>query len=165
MRDTPVSYYANLNSQVRPTAGLAPVSAGPLVGPLTVLFDPDCPLCRELRNWLSGRRTSIPLELIAAGSDLARLRFPDLDVNRTSSVLTLIDGRGAVFEDEGAWLVLASILGWDGFARHFASRTRKPFVRAGLKAVDSYRMIGKKREARVGAESECIDGCNLVSRP
>ncbi len=51
---------------------------------LTVLYDAQCPVCRKARRWTERHRQLVPIRFVAAGSDLARYRFPELDVGSTS---------------------------------------------------------------------------------
>ncbi|NYE36887.1 putative DCC family thiol-disulfide oxidoreductase YuxK [Nocardioides cavernae] len=46
---------------------------------LTVLYDDGCPLCRTFSGWLARQPVLVPLDLVPAGSDAARQRFPRLD--------------------------------------------------------------------------------------
>jgi predicted DCC family thiol-disulfide oxidoreductase YuxK len=45
---------------------------------LTVLYDARCGLCSAARRWLEEQRQLVPLELLPAGSEDARRRFPTL---------------------------------------------------------------------------------------
>jgi predicted DCC family thiol-disulfide oxidoreductase YuxK len=113
--------------------------------PVTVLYDPACPVCREWRDWLGQQRTTRPMELIPAGSPLAAERFPALDHSRTRNVLTVIDERGGVYEHDAAWLVIGSLLtDWADVAAHFASPLRRPLVRIALAGVDAVRVRSKR---------------------
>jgi predicted DCC family thiol-disulfide oxidoreductase YuxK len=112
---------------------------------VTVLYDPSCPLCRGWRDWLVQQRTTRPMEVIPAGSALAHERFPELDHDRTSGVLTVVDEHGGVYEHDGAWLVIASLLvDWADAAQHLASPLRRPLVRAALHGVDAVRARSKR---------------------
>ena len=106
---------------------------------LTVLYDDGCPLCRRLRQWLSGQVTMAPVEFLAAASIEARRRFPALDHERSLSVLTAVRADGAVYEGERAWLLCAWLLpSWQGVAEHFSGR--RLFVVKGLaRLVDAVR--------------------------
>jgi predicted DCC family thiol-disulfide oxidoreductase YuxK len=108
--------------------------------PLTVLYDPRCPLCRKLRGWLAGQRTVVPIEFVAAASPEAAARFPDLDHARTVTVLTVVAADGAVFEAERAWLMCAWALpSWQPVAERLGTRAGLPLVGVVARAVDWYR--------------------------
>src|SRR5437899_2404510 len=98
--------------------------------PLTVLYDARCPLCRSLRQWLSRQSTMVPIEFLAAASPEARMRYPDLDHQRTTTVLTAVTGDGRVFEGERAWLMCAWALPrWQPVAEKLGGRLGLPLVR------------------------------------
>jgi predicted DCC family thiol-disulfide oxidoreductase YuxK len=108
--------------------------------PLTVLYDPRCPLCRRLRAWLTERTTMVPVHFLAAASAEAVHRFPGLDHQRTTTVLTAVAADGAVFEGERAWLVCAWALpSWQPVAERMGTRTGLRLVRVLAGAVDGYR--------------------------
>ncbi|HVD04951.1 MAG TPA: DCC1-like thiol-disulfide oxidoreductase family protein [Gemmatimonadaceae bacterium] len=72
---------------------------------LTVLYDAGCELCCAASDWLAAQPTHIPVNLIAAGSDEARVRFPGLDHAATMGQLTAIGDEGEVYHDDKAWVV------------------------------------------------------------
>ena len=46
---------------------------------LTVLYDPDCPLCRRRCNWLAAQPEYLPPDFLARGTAAAAERFPALN--------------------------------------------------------------------------------------
>jgi predicted DCC family thiol-disulfide oxidoreductase YuxK len=72
---------------------------------LTVLHDPDCPLCARFSAWLAGQALLVPLELVPAGSDAARRCFPDLDHAATLRDITVVGADGSVWTNEHAWVM------------------------------------------------------------
>lgn len=113
---------------------------------LTVLYDDRCPLCRRLKAWLGGQPTLAPISFVASDSHEAHERFPDLDHWRTTTVLTVVNADGAVFEGERAWLVCGWTLPkWQPVAEHFGSGVRLRIARIATQAVDGYRhrLIGR----------------------
>nr|WSZ15054.1 DUF393 domain-containing protein [Streptomyces canus] len=72
---------------------------------LTVLYDADCSLCAFLRDWLVRQPQLVPLELVPAGSQEARLRFPGLDHRATLVEITVVGDAGQVYRDTAAWIV------------------------------------------------------------
>lgn len=72
---------------------------------LTVLYDADCSLCAFLRDWLVRQPQLVPLELVPAGSQEARLRFPGLDHRATLEEITVVGDAGQVYRDTAAWIV------------------------------------------------------------
>lgn len=71
----------------------------------TVLYDPQCALCRRARQWLSAQSQLCRLELLAAGSEEAYLRFPGLDHASTTESLTVVADDGRVWQGDDAFLV------------------------------------------------------------
>jgi len=72
---------------------------------LTVLYDADCSLCTFLRDWLMRQPQLVPLELVAAGSEQARRRFPALDHRATLDDITVVGDAGQVYRSTAAWIV------------------------------------------------------------
>ena len=87
------------------TAG--PRFEGPMTpSGLTVLYDADCPVCRQARRWAERQRQLVPLRFIPSGSPAATQRFPRLDVQSTRRDVTAITDDGAVFRDDQAWIAV-----------------------------------------------------------
>ncbi|MFC8361785.1 thiol-disulfide oxidoreductase DCC family protein [Streptomyces griseorubiginosus] len=72
---------------------------------LTVLYDAQCSLCTFLRGWLVRQPQLVPLELVPAGSEEARRRFPGLDHGATLEEITVVGDAGQVYRDTAAWIV------------------------------------------------------------
>ncbi len=129
--------------------------------PLTVLYDPRCPLCRKLRAWMAEQQTVDPIEFLAAASPEAIARFPDLDHYRTVSVLSAVAADGAVFEAERAWLVCAWALpSWRPVAERLGTRTGLRLVGVAARTVDWYR----RRLIAQPYREDCVR-CRLTSPP
>jgi predicted DCC family thiol-disulfide oxidoreductase YuxK len=127
--------------------------------PLTVLYDQRCPLCRRLRAWLGGQATLVPIEFIASASPQARARYPLLDHERTTNVLTVIAADGAVYEAERAWLVCAWALpAWQPLAELLVTRPRLLVVKAVTQAVDRHRQRNLARLYGPNCETCRISG-------
>ncbi len=73
---------------------------------LTVLYDAECGLCTHLRDWLVRQPQLVPLELLPAGSDRARARFPGLDHRATLDEVTVVGDLGQVYRGARAWIVV-----------------------------------------------------------
>ena len=107
---------------------------------LTVLYDERCPLCRRLRQWLGEQPTLRPISFVAASSPEARARFPQLDHERTTRMLTVVASDGAVYESERAWLMCGWVLpSWRPTAEHLGTGVRLQLVRVATRLVDGYR--------------------------
>ncbi|MEW2305088.1 DCC1-like thiol-disulfide oxidoreductase family protein [Streptomyces sp. NPDC006655] len=88
-----------------PTTADRDVRRVPVRG-LTVLYDAECALCTHLRDWLARQPQLVPLELLPAGSDEARTRFPDLDHSATFDEVTVVGDAGQVYRETAAWIVV-----------------------------------------------------------
>ncbi|QOV36073.1 DUF393 domain-containing protein [Streptomyces ferrugineus] len=87
---------------VETTAGRA---AGAAVRGLTVLYDAQCSLCTFVRDWLVRQPQLVPLEMVPAGSDEARRRYPGLDHGATLDEITVVGDAGQVYRGGAAWIV------------------------------------------------------------
>ncbi|MFE7269024.1 thiol-disulfide oxidoreductase DCC family protein [Streptomyces sp. NPDC057623] len=85
--------------------GVGAVAGGTPVRGLTVLYDAQCSLCAFLRDWLVKQPQLVPLELVPAGSDEARRRYPGLDHAATLDEITVVGDAGQVYRGGAAWIV------------------------------------------------------------
>ena len=89
---------------------------------LTVLYDPDCGLCRRVHEWLVDQPKLVELHLVPIKSGEARRRFPELNHELTASDLTVISDQGAVYFGPKAWLmVLWALSGYREWSYRLAS--------------------------------------------
>lgn len=72
---------------------------------LTVLYDSDCGLCQRVKDWLETQPKYVEMEFVAAGSRVARERFPGLDPEDTLREVTVVGDGGEVYRGAKAWLV------------------------------------------------------------
>ena len=79
--------------------------APPQVRALTVLFDPDCPVCRAAKQWLMARRPLIDVRFVAVDSPLAVQRFPELDMAACREVITVVTDEGYVYRGDLAFIM------------------------------------------------------------
>ena len=100
---------------------------------LTVLFDAECALCVRARRFMASEPAYVPTVFLAAGSELARLRFPQLSARQTLSELTVVaDGR-LVFGGAKAWIVcLWSLRRYRNLALRLATTAALPMARAAF---------------------------------
>lgn len=73
---------------------------------LTLLYDPDCGLCRRVHGWLADQPKLVELRMIPIKTEVARRRFPELNHDLTAEDLTAISDRGEVFFGPKAWLMV-----------------------------------------------------------
>ncbi|GHH12914.1 thiol-disulfide oxidoreductase DCC family protein [Streptomyces lanatus] len=81
------------------------MTAGYAVRGLTVLYDAQCSLCTFLRDWLVKQPQLVPLEMVPAGSEEARRRYPGLDHGATLDEITVVGDAGQVYRGSAAWIV------------------------------------------------------------
>jgi predicted DCC family thiol-disulfide oxidoreductase YuxK len=72
---------------------------------LTVLYDPECGLCRRAHAWLSGQPKHVELAFVPVASAEAYRRYPHLDHALTRKDVTVIGDDGAVYWGAKAWLM------------------------------------------------------------
>jgi predicted DCC family thiol-disulfide oxidoreductase YuxK len=73
---------------------------------LTVLYDPECGLCRRAHEWLAEQSKIIELKFMPCASDEARKRYPQLDHDLTKQDLTVVDDLGRVYFGPKGWLMV-----------------------------------------------------------
>jgi len=73
---------------------------------LTVLYDPECGLCRRSHEWLAEQSKLVDLTFVPCASEEARKRFPQLNHDLTKADLTVIGDDGAVYFGPKAWLMV-----------------------------------------------------------
>ncbi|MFD4225975.1 thiol-disulfide oxidoreductase DCC family protein [Streptomyces sp. NPDC058545] len=109
---------------------------------LTVLYDAQCSLCVHVRHWLMKQRQLVPLDLVPAGSEEARRRFPGLDHAGTLSEITVIGDRGQIYRETSAWIVCLWALAEHRPKAHWlATPVGLPFARASVLAAAKYRSV------------------------
>lgn len=112
------------------------------VSRLTVLYDAQCSLCVHLRHWLLRQRQLVPLDLVPAGSQEARHRFPGLDHAGTLQEITVIGDRGQVYRGTDAWIVCLWALAEHRPKAHWLSTPAgRPFARVSVLAAAKYRSL------------------------
>ncbi|MFJ9540458.1 thiol-disulfide oxidoreductase DCC family protein [Streptomyces sp. NPDC101225] len=72
---------------------------------LTLLYDAECSLCVFVRDWLGRQPQLVPVDLVPAGSEGARRRFPGLDHRATLEDITAVGDAGQVYRGAAAWIV------------------------------------------------------------
>ncbi len=76
-----------------------------VVHELTVLYDPDCPVCRRAATWLRNADLLVPVRLMPVASAAARESYPDLDHEACRKVITVIGDGGQVYRGEDAYIM------------------------------------------------------------
>ena len=126
---------------------------------LTVLHDPDCPLCARFASWLGGQALLVPLDLVPAGSAEARHRFPTLDHARTLREITVVGADGSVWTNEHAWVMcLWATRAHRGLAERLAERRWLPLARGAAYSAAGLRHLLRSGAAAGGDYPETCDG-------
>src|SRR5271163_5320585 len=73
---------------------------------LYVFYDPNCELCRRLKDWIGNQRSWIALEAIPAGSEKARRMFPELEQVAGRNDLAVVSDEGSVYLNDRAWIMV-----------------------------------------------------------
>lgn len=108
---------------------------------LTVLYDARCGLCRRARSWLEEQAQILPLEFVAAGSEEARARFPELDAAATLDELTVVADGGEVYRGANAWLMcLWALRSYRLLAIRLSAPAMQPAARRFVSWVSRHRL-------------------------
>ncbi|HEX6045349.1 MAG TPA: DCC1-like thiol-disulfide oxidoreductase family protein [Pyrinomonadaceae bacterium] len=107
---------------------------------MTVLYDPECGLCRRAHQWLAEQSKLVELRFIPCASDEARRHFPYLDHDLTTKDLTVVADNGAVYFGPKGWLMVLWAL---ARYRDWSYRLAKPELLPTTKRVVS--MISQHR--------------------
>ena len=112
---------------------------------LTVLYDPECGLCRRAHDWLAEQAKLIELTFVPCASEDARKRFPCLDHDLTKKDLTVIGDDGGVYFGPKAWLmVLWALTRYRDWAYHLSSPELLPTTKRVVSAISQNRyQIGR----------------------
>jgi len=112
---------------------------------LTVLYDPDCGLCRRAHDWLSEQAKIVELNFVACASDEARKRYPKLNHDLTKKDLTIVSDEGAVYFGPKAWLmVLWALVRYRDWAYRLAAPELLPTTRRVVSVISQNRyQIGR----------------------
>jgi predicted DCC family thiol-disulfide oxidoreductase YuxK len=120
---------------------------------LTVLYDPQCGLCRRAQVWLMSKPKYLDLVFVPANSDEARSRYPQLNHSLTLTDLTVISDQGAVYSGPKAWLMCLWAL---REYREWSFRLSSPELLPTAKRVIS--MISQNRHQLAGLGSVILKG-------
>jgi predicted DCC family thiol-disulfide oxidoreductase YuxK len=107
---------------------------------LTILYDADCVICRRIKDWLQTQSKYVELDFIAAGSEAARMRYPQLDHAATLKELTVVSDEGDYYRGANGWLMcLWALREYRGWAIRFSSPDLAPLARRFVVKVSSLR--------------------------
>lgn len=107
---------------------------------LTVLYDPECGLCRRAHEWLDQQPKMVELTFVACASEQARKKYPQLDHELTKKDLTVVDEDGAVYFGPKAWLmVLWSLARYREWSYRLASPELLPTTKRVVSTISQNR--------------------------
>ena len=112
---------------------------------LTVLYDPDCGLCRRAHDWVAAQSKIVELVFVPCASDEARKRYPQLNHELTKKDLTVIGDEGAVYFGPKAWLMLLwALCSYRDWAYRLSSPELLPTTRRVVSVISQNRyQIGR----------------------
>ncbi|MFI1155977.1 thiol-disulfide oxidoreductase DCC family protein [Streptomyces sioyaensis] len=127
---------------------------------LTVLYDPHCPLCTRVHDWLVRQRQLVPLELLPVATAETRARFPGLDHEATLREITVIGDGGQLYTGHAAWVVcLWALASYRPMSHRFVGPAGAPLARAAVLAAARYRA----RTRDPDGSPEGLGGCTADS--
>ena len=107
---------------------------------LTLLYDPECGLCRRVQGWLAEQPKLVELRMIPIKTDAARRRYPRLNHDLTAADLTVISNEGAVYFGPKAWLmVLWALARYREWAYRLATPQLLPTTRRVVSMISEHR--------------------------
>jgi predicted DCC family thiol-disulfide oxidoreductase YuxK len=107
---------------------------------LYVLYDPNCEICRRLKDWILVQRSWIGIAVIAAGSDKVKRLFPELDQIVGNDDLAVISDDGAVYLNDRAWImVLYAMVEYRDWATRLTHPLLMPLARQAFAALSKNR--------------------------
>ncbi len=112
---------------------------------LTVLYDPDCGLCKRAHEWLAEQSKIVELNFVPCASDEARRRYPQLNHDLTKQDLTVVSADGWVYFGPKAWLmVLWALAKYREWSYRLATPELLPTTRKVVSAISQHRyQIGR----------------------
>ena len=112
---------------------------------LTVLYDPDCGLCKRAHEWLAEQSKIVELTFVPCASEAARARYPQLNHDLTKKDLTVVSDGGWVYFGPKAWLmVLWSLPRYREWAYRLATPELLPTTKKVVSAISQNRyQIGR----------------------
>jgi len=141
---------------------------------LTVLYDARCGLCSNARHWLEGQPQIVPLELLPAGGEDARRRYPELAAAEPEELVVVSD-EGDVYRGPQAWIVcLWALQDYREWSFRFARPALLPVARGIFEWISTRRhrlsralgmMSDQEIALAVSAGGGCDDGGCPGERP
>jgi len=100
------------------------------------MYDSNCGLCTEVRDWLRHQPAYLDLRLMASDSEEARREFPTLPVGE----LAVVSSEGQVWIGDNAFIVcLWALREYRRWATRLATPMLRPLARQAFEAVSRNR--------------------------
>jgi predicted DCC family thiol-disulfide oxidoreductase YuxK len=139
-------------------ARIATAADGPLLGSvrrLTILYDERCGDCRRYAAWLARQRFRVQVELLPAGSEEARVRYPHVEP-WLGRELVVVDNDARAWIGPPAFVMCLWAMDRTRAASFLASR---PVI--GRAANAFFRHLSKRRgKHRAARDTDGLVGCN-----
>jgi len=110
----------------------------PPVTSFTIVYDADCGLCTQTKDWIRQQVPLVRLQFVASGSSEATRRFPQLRAGE----LAVVANTGEVWLGTHAWIVC--LWGLRDY-RELAYRLTSPLL--SLMAREAFAIVSKNRLA------------------
>ena len=114
----------------------------PTASALTVLYDPDCPLCVRCWKWFDAQPKLLPVDFVPQGTPDAGRRFPALRVGPGETVeeLIVVSRDGKVYRNDSAWIMcLYALRQYRALAFRLSRPALRPLARRAYHIVSSHR--------------------------
>lgn len=106
---------------------------------ITVLYDPECTLCRRSALWLTHQAAYIAIEVMAAGSPAALDRYGDFGRLGDEMVVVADDGRIWWGSPDAYLVCLWALRRWRPWGERLASPLLSPLATGFFKRVSTHR--------------------------
>lgn len=122
---------------------------------LTVLYDEQCGLCVDVKNWATREPAYVDLRFIPANSREAASRFPQLVTPGRPVELIVVSDEGAVYRDVQAYIMcLYALVNYREWAFRLSTPSLMPLARQAFRFLARNRTrisdwLGREGEARL----------------
>jgi predicted DCC family thiol-disulfide oxidoreductase YuxK len=128
---------------------------------LFVVYDDRCGLCAQLKDWLGRQPAYVRLQLVAAGSEEARQRFPALPRGE----LAVISDSGETWFGDRAWIiVLWALREYRAWSAKLAGPLLLPMARQAFAAISRNRAAFSRWLGLYG-EAQLRDNLSQIAIP
>lgn len=131
---------------------------------LTVLYDPDCPLCVRCWKWFAAQPKIVPVSFVPQGTADAGQRFPALHVGPNQSVeeLIVVSRDGKVYRNDSAWIMcLYALREYRPLAFRLSHPALRPLARRAYHVVSNNRLWLSRWFGKAGHD---VDNQQLATR-